>query len=133
MLVGIAEAARDQAAAYAVERMQFGKPIGVFQAVKHRCADMAVRCEAGWSQTCYAALALRDGERDAAFQVSVAKHLAGEAAEENAAANVQIHGGYGYTTEYDAHVLVKRAQVLRALAGAPRWHLRRVLDAPATA
>lgn len=133
MLVGLAEAARDQGATYAQERVQFGKPIGVFQAIKHACADMAVRCEAAWSQTAYAALALRDGLEDAAFQTSTAKSLAGEAAKENAAANLQIHGGYGFTTEYDAHVLVKRTHVLNAIAGTPRSHLRRVLEAPAAA
>jgi alkylation response protein AidB-like acyl-CoA dehydrogenase len=133
MLVGLAEAARDQGAAYAKTRVQFGKPIGVFQAIKHPCADMAVRCEAAWSQTCYAALALRDGLGDAAFQVSAAKSLAGDAATENAAANLQIHGGYGFTTEYDAHTLVKRAHILNALAGTPRMHRRRVLDAPLAA
>lgn len=130
MLSGLAESARDQGAAYARERFQFGKPIGIFQAVKHPCADMAVRCEASWSQTCHAALALRDGREDAAFQVSAAKHLAGEAAQENAAANLQVHGGYGFTTEYDAHLLVKRAHVLRAIAGGSRHHLRRILAAP---
>ena len=133
MLVGLAEAARDQATAYAQERFQFGKPIGVFQAIKHPCADMAVRCEAAWSQTCYAALALQGDQDDALFQVSAAKNLAGDAAKENAAANVQVHGGYGFTTEYDAHLLVKRTHVLNAIAGTPRWHLQRVLAAPAAA
>jgi alkylation response protein AidB-like acyl-CoA dehydrogenase len=133
MLVGLAEAGRDQASAYAVERVQFGKPIGVFQAVKHPCADMAVRCEAAWSQTAYAGMALDEGLEDAAFQVSAAKSLAGDAAFENAAANVQIHGGYGFTTEYDAHLLVKRAHVLNSIAGTPRQHLQRVLAAPVTA
>ncbi len=133
MLVGLSEAARDQAATYARERVQFGKPIGVFQAIKHPCADMAVRCEAAWSQTAYAALALRDGHDDAAFQIATAKSLAGDAAKENAAANLQVHGGYGFTIEYDAHVLVKRTHVLNAIAGTPRFHLRRVLEAPAAA
>lgn len=133
MLVGLAETARDMGAAYAKERVQFGKPIGVFQAIKHPCADMAVSCEAAWSQTCYAALALRDEYDDASFQVSAAKSLAGDAAKDNASANLQIHGGYGFTTEYDAHLLVKRAHVLNALAGTPRTHLRRVLEAPAAA
>ena len=133
MLIGLAEAARDQGVAYAKQRVQFGKPIGVFQAIKHPCADMAVRCEAAWSQTCYAALALRDRLEDASFQISSAKSLAGDASKQNAAANLQIHGGYGFTTEYAAHLLVKRTHVLNAIAGAPRQHLRRVLDAPAAA
>jgi alkylation response protein AidB-like acyl-CoA dehydrogenase len=132
-LVGLATTARDQSVRYAQERFQFGKPIGVFQAIKHPIADMAVRCEASWSQTCYAALALGDGHDDAAFQISAAKSLAADAASENAAMNVQVHGGYGFTTEYDAHVLVKRAHILNAIAGSPQWHLQRVLIAPAAA
>ena len=127
-LVGLAEAARDLAASYASERVQFGRPIGVFQGVKHPCADMAVRCEAAWSQTVYAALALRDGYPNASRQVSAAKATAGDAANRNAAACVQVFGGIGVTTECDAHVLVKRAQVLRRLAGKDRFHLRRLLD-----
>jgi alkylation response protein AidB-like acyl-CoA dehydrogenase len=127
MLTGVAEEARDQAARYAAERLQFGKPIGVFQAVKHRCADMAVRCEAAWSQTAYAALAFRDGHSDSDLQIGAAKVLATEAALENAASNVQVHGGYGFTTEFDAHLLVKRAHVLDRIAGGVRAHLTSVL------
>ena len=130
MLAGVAEVARDLASTYAQERFQFGKPIGIFQAIKHLCADMAVRCEASWSQTCYATLALRDGLADAAFQVSAAKSLTGEAATENAAANLQVHGGYGFTIEYDAHVLVKRTHILNMISGTPRQHLKKILDAP---
>lgn len=132
-LTGLAEAARDQAATYASERTQFGKPIGTFQAIKHACADMAVRAEASWAQTSFAALSLRDGLPDASFQVSAAKALAGESASANAAANLQVHGGYGFTTDYDAHLFVKRTHVLNALAGSPRVHLGSVVDAPAAA
>ncbi len=133
MLAGLAEAARDDAARYAAERVQFGRPIGVFQAIKHRCADMAVRCEAAWTQTAYAALALRDGLAGAPFQVAAAKALAAQAALENAAANVQVHGGYGFTVEYDAQLFVKRAHVLDRIAGARAAQLAAVLAAPAPA
>ena len=95
LLSGVGEAARDQSATYAQERKQFGRPIGVYQAIKHPCANMAVRSEAAWSQVAYSALALRAGHADAGFQISAAKRLAGEAALENASANVQVHGGYG--------------------------------------
>jgi alkylation response protein AidB-like acyl-CoA dehydrogenase len=131
MLCGVGEEARDQAARYAKERFQFGRAIGVFQAVKHRCADMAVRSEAAWSQTVYAALALRDGHADAGLHVSSAKVLATDAAIENASSNVQVHGGYGFTTEFDAHLLVKRAHVLDRMAGLARIHVATVLAAPA--
>ena len=130
MLVGIAEAVRDDAVAYAIERVQFGKPIGVFQAIKHPCADMAVRCEAALAQTLMAALHARDGRSDAAFQAASAKVVASAAATRGAAANVQIHGGYGYTTEYDAQRFVKRAHVVDVFGGTGRSRLGEVLAAP---
>ena len=130
-LAGISEVARDQAARYANERVQFGKPIGAFQAIKHRCADMAVRSEVAWQQTAYAALALREPLGDAPFQVASAKVLAVQAALENAASNVQVHGGYGFTVEYDAQLLVKRAHVYERLAGSRTRQLAAVLAAPA--
>jgi alkylation response protein AidB-like acyl-CoA dehydrogenase len=130
-LAGISEAARDQAARYANERVQFGKPIGAFQAIKHRCADMAVRSEVAWQQTAYAALALREPLVDAPFQVASAKALAVQAALENAASNVQVHGGYGFTVEYDAQLLVKRAHVYERLAGSRSAQLAALLAAPA--
>jgi hypothetical protein len=130
-LAGISEAARDQAARYANERIQFGKPIGAFQAIKHRCADMAVRSEVAWQQTAYAALALREPLADAPFQVASAKALAVQAALENAASNVQVHGGYGFTVEYDAQLLVKRAHVYERLAGSRTEQLATLLAAPA--
>lgn len=111
-LVGIAEAARDMACEYAKLREQFGQPIGAFQAIKHRCADMAVRCEAAWFQSVFAALSAEDAAQGAAALL-----LASEAANENAAANIQIHGGMGYTAECVAHHLVKRARVIERLAG----------------
>ncbi|MCL4716425.1 MAG: acyl-CoA dehydrogenase family protein [Hyphomonadaceae bacterium] len=112
-LVGVAEAVRDMAVAYAGAREQFGQPIGAFQAVKHACADMAVRAEAAMAQTWFAALALDHGggEEDAA----AAQVLAIQAALENARANVQVHGGMGFTYECDAHFYLKRAHVFAAL------------------
>ena len=130
LLVGLAEAVRDDAVAYASERVQFGKPIGVFQAIKHPCADMAVRCEVALSQTLMAALHTRDGLADADFQAASAKAVASAAATRGAAANVQIHGGYGYTTEYDAQRFVKRAHVIDVFAGSGRSRLGDILAAP---
>ncbi|HVW41995.1 MAG TPA: acyl-CoA dehydrogenase [Amycolatopsis sp.] len=117
MLVGIAEAVHDAGVQYAKERVQFGRPIGVNQAIKHMCADMAVRCEATRSLLAFAALAVRDGRGDAAFQVAAAKRLATDAAIENSRANVQIHGGMGYTWEHDAHLYLSRAHLLDRLFG----------------
>jgi alkylation response protein AidB-like acyl-CoA dehydrogenase len=126
-LVGLAEATRDLAAAYATDRMQFGKPIGTFQAVKHRCADMAIRAEAAWAQVCFAAAAL-DGGEDAARHVASAKVVAIDAAHRNAAGTVQVHGGMGFTAEHDAHLYVRRAHIWEAEGGGRRHHLARLLD-----
>ena len=132
MLVGLAEAARDAAVGYAKTREQFGRPIGVHQAIKHPCADMAVRCEAASSLLLLAALALRDGRPDAVFQVSAAKRTAVLAALENARADVQIHGGMGFTWENDAHLFLTRAHLLDQLFG-DRYALRADLLAHAPA
>lgn len=128
-LVGIAEATRDMAAEYSKLRQQFGQPIGAFQAIKHQCADMAVRCEAAWFQTVFAALTLRDGRADAGAQAAASLLIAAPAAHNNAAANVQVHGGLGYTAECDAHHYVKRARILERLAGGLRAHQQAVLSA----
>jgi alkylation response protein AidB-like acyl-CoA dehydrogenase len=117
MLVGIGEATRDQGVAYAKERVQFGKPIGSYQAIKHPCADMATRCEAAAALLFFAALALRDGRSDTGFQVAAAKRVATSTALDNARANVQIHGGMGVTWEHDAHLFVTRTHLLARLFG----------------
>jgi alkylation response protein AidB-like acyl-CoA dehydrogenase len=117
MLVGVAEATRDMGVEYAKQRVQYGKPIGSYQAIKHPCADMATRCEAAVSLLLFAALAVREGRPDAVFQVAAAKRIATQAALENSRANVQIHGGMGYTWEHDAHLYVTRARVLNQVFG----------------
>jgi alkylation response protein AidB-like acyl-CoA dehydrogenase len=108
---------------YAKVRQQFGKPIGSFQAVKHRCADMAVRAEVARSATTYAAVSVRDGAADADFQVAVAKVLCANGYLQNAADNVQNHGGMGFTWECDAHLFVKRARAFDATIGPRRAQL----------
>ena len=111
LLVGMAEAARDMAAEYAKLRQAFGHPIGSFQAVKHRCADMAVAAEAAWCQTLAAALGLRDGSPEAAVDAAAARWLAQDAARRSAEGNVQVHGGIGFSAEALPHRFVKRAAV----------------------
>lgn len=130
MLTGIAELARDMAVEHAKSRIQFDRPIGVNQAVKHPCADMAVRCELAWAQTVVGALALDEGRTDAAFHALAAREVAGRAAEANAAAMLQIHGAMGFTFEHDAHLLVKRAFVLNNVLGGRREILARLIDLP---
>jgi alkylation response protein AidB-like acyl-CoA dehydrogenase len=116
-LAGVAEAARDMAVSYAATRVQFGQLIGAFQAVKHACADMAMRAEAAAAQTFYAALLVTAGNADTASDVASARLIAGKAALDNAKANIQVHGGMGFTQECDAHLYLKRAQLFSALNG----------------
>jgi len=99
--------------------VQFGRPIGVNQAVKHACADMATRCEAASSLLFFAALGLREGRPDAAFQVAAAKRIATAAAYANARANVQIHGGMGFTWSTSAAPDARYAGVSRISAAPP--------------
>jgi alkylation response protein AidB-like acyl-CoA dehydrogenase len=119
LLVGILEACRDMSVAYVKSREQFGKPIGSFQAVKHRCADMAVRAESAGSLLFLAALSLEDGLPDADRLVSSAKALASEYAVQSAHDNVQNHGGVGFTAECPAHLYAKRALAWSVTLGSP--------------
>jgi alkylation response protein AidB-like acyl-CoA dehydrogenase len=132
-LTGLAEGARDDSAAYAKERVQFGKPIAVFQAVKHRCADNALRAEAAWAQTVVAALRLGQVPvADAELDVAAAKVVAGDSAIRNARDNIQNHGGMGYTAENLAHLYLKRAHTLAAVLGDARSFTGCLLDCGAT-
>lgn len=133
MLTGIAEATRDLSADYAKMREQFGRPIGVNQAIKHACADMALRAEAATSQLFFAACSVDESRSDAAFQVECARVVAADAAIRNATATIQVHGGMGYTFEHDAHLFLKRSRVLDRLLGTSPAHLARVLALPAPA
>jgi alkylation response protein AidB-like acyl-CoA dehydrogenase len=128
--VGVAERTLEMSVEYAKVRQQFGRPIGSFQAVKHRCADMAVRTEVARSVVTYAAVALAEGDPQAERHVHVAKALATDAALANAADNLQNHGGMGYTWEADAHLYLKRAWMLEHGCGTRAAHLD-ALIAPA--
>ena len=118
-LTGIAEATRDISAAHAASRFQFDRPIGVNQAIKHPCADMAVRAELAWAQTLFAALATDERRQDAEFHAIGAKVVAADAAERNVAATVQVLGGMGFTFEHDANLYVKRAHVRGTRSATP--------------
>lgn len=110
--LGCAEAARDMAADYAKVRQQFERPIGWFQALKHLCADMAVRCAVARSQLYFAACSLDADASDVRVHVTAAKRLADQAAVENGRANIQTHGGIGMTDEASPHLCLKRAHLL---------------------
>ncbi len=128
-LVGIAEATLDQIVEYAKVRETFGKKIGSWQAVRHPCADMAVRLEAARSQLWFAATAMKEGRADASVHLDAAKHQANQAAAANADSNIQLHGGIGVTDEHHAHLYLKHALVLAKLFGGRRELLGRLLHA----
>lgn len=130
MASGIAEATRDLAADHARSREQFGRPIGVNQAIKHACTDMAVRAEAATTQTLFAAMTLDNDRPDLTFQASAAKVVATDAGLENARTTVQVHGGLGFTWEHDAHLHLKRSHVLDQIIGSRRHHLATLIDLP---
>ncbi len=130
LLLGIAEATLQRSVDYAKEREQYGKPIGSFQAIKHYCADMAIRCESLRAMLYYASVKLAQGDDSGRFDVHTCKALAVNYAQLNANTAVQIHGGMGYTQEMDIHLFVKRAQVLAGLFGGERQHLRDLLAQP---
>ena len=126
-LVGIAEAARDMATGYARLREAFGQPIGAFQAIKHRCADAAVRAEAAWCQTLAGAIGLRDASPESATDVAAARWLAADAAQRNSESNVQVHGGMGFSAEALPHRFVKRTLVMTTLGTVNNDLLQRLL------
>ncbi|MFA7602819.1 MAG: acyl-CoA dehydrogenase family protein [Novosphingobium sp.] len=130
MLCGAAEAAMEMNVEYMKVREQFGQPLGAFQSVKHRCADMAKRNAAAWSQTCFAALMLQADAPDAAFQMRAAKILAAKAGVENAEAAIQNFGAIGFTAEHSIHHFLKRAHVLDMLGGSVGWQQRRFMGEP---
>jgi alkylation response protein AidB-like acyl-CoA dehydrogenase len=126
--VGIAEATRDMAVEYAKTREQFGRPIGSFQAIKHICADMAIRCEAAVCQTAFASLVLAEGREGIAFHAIASKRVAAAAAIQNASQNIQVHGAIGFTAEADPHLFLKRAHVIDQLWSDARRCRERLLS-----
>lgn len=116
-MAGMAEAALEDSVGYSNIREQFGQPIGAFQAMQHRCADMVARASAAWNLTIFAALAEVDGAADAQFQICAARVIAADCAFKNGAVNIQNHGGIGFTGEHFAHLFVKRTHVLDRFDG----------------
>jgi alkylation response protein AidB-like acyl-CoA dehydrogenase len=131
MLLGIAEATLERSVNYAKERKQFDKPIGSFQAIKHYCAEMAMRCESVRALLHHASITQQGDTPAGLFDTFALKALSIDAAQQNANTAVQIHGGMGYTREMDIHLFVKRAQVLSTLFGSERFHLKQLLCEPA--
>ena len=124
---GLSKSVVEMAVSYAKEREQFDRPIGEFQAIKHACADMALRTEAAWSQTCLVAATAGNGS-PACSGAASARLLAQNAALTNARANIQIHGAMGFTAESEAHYFLKRAHVLSLFGGGKSIVRRVILD-----
>ena len=124
--VGGAQAALDSAVQYARTRVQFGVPIGSFQAIKHRCADALVDVESARSVAYHAAWVAVHDEADLELTAAFAAAYCAEAFSRVASNNIQVHGGIGFTWEHSAHLYLKRAKGSELIFGSPRQN-RRVL------
>jgi alkylation response protein AidB-like acyl-CoA dehydrogenase len=126
-MVGVAQKALDLSVDYAKVRQQFGAPIGSFQAVKHKCAEMLLQLETARSAAYYAAWTVGERAPDLAVATSVAKAWCGEACRRIAADAVQVHGGIGFTWEYPLHMYFKRAQACDAAFGNAARHREMIM------
>lgn len=126
--VGAAQHLLDLAVEYAKTRLQFGRPIGSFQAVKHKLADLLVDVEHARSAAYHAVWALADGSDDPALATSIAQATASAALAKVAADTIQVHGGIGFTWEHQAHLYFKRATTDAALLGSAEQHRSRVAE-----
>jgi alkylation response protein AidB-like acyl-CoA dehydrogenase len=127
--VGGMERCVEMSAEHAKTRVQFGQPIGRFQAIKHRIVDMYVDVESARSLSYYAAWAVEEGAPDRTVAVSNAKAFVSEAYVRVANANIQNHGGMGFTWDADPHLYAKRAKAWAHYGGSPAEHLERVAAA----
>ncbi len=112
--------------AYAKDRHQFGKPIGSFQAVKHRLADALVDVEAMRSSVYFGAWSIASGEAAASLAASAAKAWCSDAGARVMASGLQVHGGIGFTWEHDLHLYVKRSQLDQSSWGNAVFHRERI-------
>jgi alkylation response protein AidB-like acyl-CoA dehydrogenase len=124
--LGGAQRALDMAVEYAKIRHQFGRPIGSFQAIKHRCADLLLEVESLRSAVSYAAAAVAEGSEEVPVVAPLVKAYASETYFHVAAENIQIHGGIGFTWEHDAHLYFKRAKSSELFLGDGNYHRERL-------
>jgi alkylation response protein AidB-like acyl-CoA dehydrogenase len=120
--VGVAQRCLDMTMAYVKERRQFARPVGSFQALKHRLADVWVAVSQARAASRYAAACLASGDPDAKVAVAIAKAYCSEAAVHAAQECVQLHGGIGFTWEHPAHLYLKRAKADSVGFGTPDAH-----------
>ena len=128
-MVGTAQSIFDVTLEYAKQRVQFGVPIGSFQAVKHKFADMVVALERARSTGYFAALTIAEDDPRRSVATSVAKAAAGDCQRLLAKEGIQLHGGIGYTWEHDMHLYVKRIKSGEPLFGTSAWHRARIAEA----
>jgi alkylation response protein AidB-like acyl-CoA dehydrogenase len=125
-MCGGAQKVLDLSTDYAKMRVAFGRPIGAYQAVKHRCADMLVAVENAKSITYYAAWAADQDAPDAELAASMAKAFVSDAYRKVAGDGIQVHGGIGFTWEHDLHLYFKRAKGSEVAFGDATLHRERV-------
>jgi alkylation response protein AidB-like acyl-CoA dehydrogenase len=128
-MVGTGQKALDMAVAYAKERVQFGKPIGSFQAVKHKCVDMMVQVENARSLTYYAAWTVDENVSEAAQAVPMAKAYCSDMCKTVTSEAIQVHGGIGFTWEHDMHLFYRRGLASEAAFGSAPVHREVVAQA----
>jgi alkylation response protein AidB-like acyl-CoA dehydrogenase len=124
--VGVADAALQAAVTYAGEREQFGRPIGSFQAVKHRCADMLVRVESARAAAYYAIAAIENDAADAAEAAHITQAIGAKLTTKVTHESIHVHGAMGFTWEHDCHLWVRRAKTNEIAWGRPAWHRRQL-------
>lgn len=126
-MVGSMQRSLDMVLDYAKVRTQFGRPLGSFQVIKHRLADMLLKTEASRSAAYYAAWASQAKADDAALSASVAKAYVSDAAPWVTGQGIQLHGGIGFTWEHEAHLFFKRSTINAAILGDAAFHRERAL------
>ena len=126
--VGGAAACLEMAVEYAKSRIQFGRAIGSFQAIKHKCADVLLEVESAKSAAYYAGWVASQDSAELAVAAPLAKAFCSDAYFKAAAENIQIHGGIGFTWEHDAHLYFKRAKASQLLFGDSAYHRAKLAD-----
>jgi alkylation response protein AidB-like acyl-CoA dehydrogenase len=127
-MLGASRRCMDMSVEYAKVRQQFGQPIGMFQAIKHACSEMLLEVENSHAATYYAAWALDAHSPDASLAASAAKAYVGDASRKVCGSSIQVHGGIGFTWEYDLHLYFKRAKHFEPLYGDADFHRERALE-----